>query len=917
MLVTYPDPEDVTVPTAPRVEAEQATLASPPPPPPPVPAEGTPPPPSDAPARRGTSGAHGPPLQPPVSRLPRRPRPPVPVAAWVAGLGALLLLAAAATFLAMQWDVMGATARIAVVGGLTAAAIVGGARLRRPLPVVGSVVFPLGVLLLPIDALGLAIQLGAPGWVRWTAVGLTAVVALPPLAVAGRAPLLGLAALAGVPVAATGLAMVGWPAPALLVAGAGLALLPLADRTAPLGLGPMLRTGSILLPVSAVVAGVAVELLSVLPTGGVPATAAAAGWLAAWPVRGAVAAIVAVTLALRARHGEPRLVALAIGASLLALLHLVLPEATPRAVQLWTPAILWLAVEVVALATAHGTVVGRRLRATAAVGEVIATPVAVLVLALLLDPVMLVGTDGVLAGLVLLAAGAWTVAAVRWHRDGARVPVVLLLVLALWHALAAAGLLGAGREIAAVGALLLAFLPLLPRVLGRRRDASTATMTLDLSATLLLLVAAGGLADQTPHALLVAVVAPLAVLPLLKPVADRGLSAAGGSTAVSAALLVGGVGVLAVAGVGPAGLPRGVAGLVVGVTALAAATATSGVRPVAEVARAVTAVAGLVTVMPAGWLLPMAATSTAGDHGHVAALGLGAGALLPATFLGILLLLDALVDRGAVARTGAVLVLLRAVTVGTLMAGVDVEVGGAALLTLGTAAALTVAVGARSVSRAITLPGGLVAGVAIPVGWVLLGDAAVLRSAALLAAGAVAVAVGLLSRRQALAHTGAALATLGAWSLLSEVDSTALDLWLLPVAVQLALAGAAARRHGELSSWFAYVPPILLVGVPAILERVAGGPGWHGLLAGVLGVGAVVAGGRLGLRGPLVVGAVLVVVVVGVETLTVVVSLPTWAWLTVGGIVLLLAAASIERLGPTPGEAARTLAAGLRDPLRG
>ena len=834
----------------------------------------------------------------------------------MAGLGALLLLAAAATFLAMQWDVMGATSRVAVVGGLTAGAIVGGARLRRSLPVVGSVVFHLGVLLLPIDALGLAIQLEAAGWVRWTAVGLTAVVALPPLAIAGRAPLLGLVALAGVPVAATGLAMAGGPAPALLVAGVGLALLPLAHRRAPAGLGPMLRTGSVLLAVSAVVAGVTVELLSVLPTGGVTATAAAAGWIAAWPVRAVVGAMVAVTLAVRARTGDPRLVAVAIGTSVLALLHLLLPEATPRAVRLWTPAILWLAVEAAALSMARATVGGRRLRVTAAVGEVIATPVAVLVVALLLDPFFVVGTDAVLAGLVLLAAGAWSVAAVRWYRDGAGVPPVLLLVLALWHLLAAAGLLGTPREVAVIGALVLAFLPLLPRVFGRRRDASSATTTLELSATLLLLLAAGGLAGQTAHALLVAVLAPLAVLPLLKLVADRGVHVAGVTTAVSAALLVGGVGVLAAAGVGPAGLPPGVAGLVVGVTALATATAASGCRPVAEVARAVATVAGLMTVLPAGWLLPWAATSTSGAGGQVAALGLGAGGLLPATFLGILLLLDALVDRGGTARTGAVLVLLRAVTVGTLMAGVDVEVVGAALLALGTAAALTVAAGARSVSPSITLPAGAVAVVAIPVGWVLLGDAAILRSAALLAAGAVAMVIGLLSRRHVLAHTGAALATLGTWSLLSEIDSTALDLWLLPVAVQLGLAGAAVRRHGELSSWFAYVPPILLVGVPAVLQRVAGGPGWHGLLAGVLGVVAVVVGGRAGLRGPLVVGAVLVVVVVGVETLTVVVSLPTWAWLTVGGVVLLLAAASIERLGRTPGEAARTLAAGLRDPLR-
>jgi hypothetical protein len=904
------------VSTAPHVAAEQVTLAgSSPPPPPPAPGG----PPTASQGRRAplrSSSAHGPPVPPPTPAPPRRSRPPIPVAAWVAGLGALLLLAAAATFLAMQWDVMGATARIAVVGGLTAAAIVGGARLRRPLPVVGSVVFHLGVLLLPIDALGLTIQLGAPGWVRWTAVGLTAIVALPPLAVAGRAPLLGLAALAGVPVAATGLAMVGWPAPALLVAGAGLALLPLADRPAPTGLAPMLRAGSLLLAVTAVVTGVTLELLSVLPTGGVTATAAAAGWLADWPVRAAVAAVVAVTLTVRARTGDPRLVAVAVGTSVLALLHLVLPEATPRAVRLWTPAMVWLAVEAAALSLPRATVGGRRLRATAAVGEVLAVPVSLLVVGLLVDPSGFPGTDEVLAGLVLLAAGAWSVAAARWRRDDAGVPTVLLVVLALWHVLAAAVLLDVSRADVAIGALGLAFLPLLVRVLGRRRDVPLATRALDLSATLLLLLAAAGLAGQTPTALLVAILAPVAVLPLLRPVADRGLAAAGGITAVAATLLVAGVAVLAEAGAVAAGLPRGVVGLVVGVTALATATAAAGCRPIAEVARAVAIVAGLVTVLPAGWLLPVSATSLSAGDAQVVALGLGAGGLLPAAVLGLLLLLDAAVDRGALARTGAVLVLLRAATVAALVGGAGIEVVGAGLLTLGTVAALTVAVGARSLSPTIAVPGASVAVVAIPAGWVLLGDAAVLRSAALLAAGALAVITGLVWRRHALSHTGAALATLGAWSLLSELDSTALDLWLLPVAVQLVLAGAAARRHGELSSWFAYVPPLLLVGVPAVLERVTGGPGWHGLLAGALGVGAVVVGGQLGLRGPLVVGAVLVVVVVAVETLTVVVSLPTWAWLTVGGVVLLVTAASIERLGRTPGEAARTLAAGLRDPLR-
>ncbi|MGM0618534.1 MAG: SCO7613 C-terminal domain-containing membrane protein [Actinomycetota bacterium] len=841
---------------------------------------------------------------------------PIPVAAWVAGLGALLLLAAAATFLAMQWDLLGATARIAVVGGVTAAAVLGGARLRRPLPIVGSVVFHLGALLLPVDALGLAIQLAAPGWVRWTAVGSTAIVALPVLAVAGRAPLLGLASLVGVPVAATGLAMIGGPPPALAVAAVGLLLVPLVSRPAPVGLVALLRSASVVLPVTAVLVALAVELLATLPTGGVSATAAAAGWLSSWQVRAVVAVVVTLTLGLRARHGDRRLVAVAIATAVLALLHLVLPEATPRAVRLWTPAFVWLAVEAAAAAVGRTATDARRLRRAATVAEVLAAPLALATLALVLGPTSAVDVDRVAGGVLVIAAGAWTVAAVRLQGEGLVSAASLGGVLAAWHLLAATVLLGGAVEVSVLVALGAAFVPGLAGWLGSRHAVANSRQVVDLAAVLLLVLAAGGLAGQSAVALLVAVVAPLAVLPLLSTVAARGMRAAGAPTAIVAGLLIVGVGLLTETGVRVAALPEGIVGLVVGVTALAVTVATAGCRPVAEAGRVLAAVAGLVTVLPAGWLLPPDGVVTAPGARSVEVLGLGPGALLPAALLAVLLLLDAVADRGAVARTGAALVLLRTVSVLVLALGLDVEVVGATLLAIGTVTALGVAVGARSLVRELVVMGAGIAVVAIPVGWVLLGDAAVLRSAALLSAGVAAVLGGLVTARPALAHTGAAIATLGSWSLLSELDSTALDLWLLPVAVQLTLAGAAARRHGEVSSWLAYVPPILLVGVPAVLERLTGGPGWHGVLAGTLGVVGVVTGGRYGLRGPLVVGAGLVVAVVAVETLTVVVSLPTWAWLTVGGIALLAAAASIERLGQTPAEAARRVASGLRDTQR-
>src|SRR6056297_2435922 len=219
-------------------------VAPPIPPPPPGPREAAPPPPGWV-RRPDASGPPPPVVRPPVHGPARPGGRRVSLAAWVAGLGALLLLAAAATFLAVSWEVLGATARIAIVGGLTAAAVVGGHRLRRNLPVVGTVVFHLGALLLPIDALGLVLQLDGPVWARWVAAGATAAVALPILALAGRAPLLAGLSLAGVPVLATGVALAWGPAPAVLVALAGLTLLPLTDRPLPPPLQPRAALGSV------------------------------------------------------------------------------------------------------------------------------------------------------------------------------------------------------------------------------------------------------------------------------------------------------------------------------------------------------------------------------------------------------------------------------------------------------------------------------------------------------------------------------------------------------------------------------------------------------------------------------------------------------------------------------------------------
>jgi hypothetical protein len=149
--------------------------------------------------------------------------------------------------------------------------------------------------------------------------------------------------------------------------------------------------------------------------------------------------------------------------------------------------------------------------------------------------------------------------------------------------------------------------------------------------------------------------------------------------------------------------------------------------------------------------------------------------------------------------------------------------------------------------------------------------------------------------------------TVGIWQLLALAEVRALDVWVLPVAAQLWVAGAVTRRRTGTSSWVTDVPPLLLVTLPALAERVAGGPGWHAVLAGTLAALAVAWGGAARLGGPLFVGTTVLVLVVAVEVLAVVVAVPTWAWLALGGVTLLAAAVAIERAAGSPVTAARRL----------
>ena len=71
-----------------------------------------------------------------------------------------------------------------------------------------------------------------------------------------------------------------------------------------------------------------------------------------------------------------------------------------------------------------------------------------------------------------------------------------------------------------------------------------------------------------------------------------------------------------------------------------------------------------------------------------------------------------------------------------------------------------------------------------------------------------------------------------------------------PVAAHLVVAGWQGRRNRTLSSWTAYGPAVALLGGAALAERLDGGPAWHALVAGAVGVAAVAVGGWRRLAGP-------------------------------------------------------------------
>jgi hypothetical protein len=794
----------------------------------------------------------------------------------VAATGAFLLLAGAAVFVAVKWDRMSENAKLAVVLGLTAAVLVGGRRLRRTLPATGDVLFHLGAFLMPVDLAGIGLSSGMAWRPLLVAEGVLGVTALGGLGLLTDSTVLTWAGILSMGVLAAGVAAVSPVPAAAVLAGAAVAVeltrrssdAPSTDRrpetaaavwAAVAGLAPVLAAAvTLLLPVGR---GTLAEL-------GFTTPGAAA-------IAGGLAAAVLARQAHRRRDVTRAFLALTVLAvaatSSLVTAHL------PSSATAVAMAAAFVVVELAALVLRHDPFWNRPLGVVAELAEIGAYLAAAGTgLVLLTVPAIGVDPSATTATAIALAAMGWLTADLRRYQGTPRPLGLALLRGGCWPP---------------------ATIPLAVSVAGA---VALATGSALATAVALVTTAAALLAARRPGATLVAATfVPWAVVTTMTHPT--------GGTAVGLAGAV----VLALAAVDRARIDHldptaGVLGL------LAIGTALAGVGvAVPDVGLP----AGIVAAVAACWLLSLlldVGHRKLGDMARLALLVPVAASFavapeqaLPATIAAVLLYaVDAVrLDRPEIAL-GAALGVQAVVAHLAVANGLEPGPTGLALCV----GAVVWSGQAAVVDGRWRLPFLVAAGAGLALGLATTAaaDDVAAFSTALLVTGGLGIGAGLATGRSWLAHAGAAACTTGIFGHLALAGVEASEPYVVPVAAQLLAWGWQARRsHPKLSSWLTYAPPVVLLGGTALAERMIGGPGWHALVAGAVGMAAVAAGGWSRTAGPLVTGTALLVTLTVHESLGPLAGVPTWAWLATGGTILLVAGIALERTDTSPVEATR------------
>ena len=184
----------------------------------------------------------------------------------------------------------------------------------------------------------------------------------------------------------------------------------------------------------------------------------------------------------------------------------------------------------------------------------------------------------------------------------------------------------------------------------------------------------------------------------------------------------------------------------------------------------------------------------------------------------------------------------------------------------------------------------------------------VVTSIALAVLGAQIAVVGLTTGRRWAGPAGAAVAvgaTVSLWwttgTNQSVIDAIAPygadggDVAIAAASAALIVGGWLLRRTLAVSSWFAYSPGLGMAGTWLIATQLEAGTDWATFGALAVGTVALAVGGVRRLGAPLVLGTLMLGTTIVVSAGSRLAATPTWVWIAVGGVGLLVIAALIER----------------------
>lgn len=828
-----------------------------------------------------------PPPEPPPPPPPRsQPDPPAPppaetarsAALWLGGTGAFLILVAAAVLVAMRWDDIAAWMKLAGLLVANATVIGAGLRYRDKLPATAAALFHLGAFMVPISAVASTSQAELDWQEALLAASATTIVALTALDRIRPSKALPAVALgAVVPLVGGVAALVGAPGAVLLAAVALVTLQLVPTRGSPISAAALGWAGlAAALAILVAVDDPWIGTAEVVESLGLASTTA--------PVSHLIAGLLAaLAFGIAAHRDDSEGLAIAAIAALVTGVAATLVDIDSSSGSIGLSLVLLaVSVELGAYATARhrpwSAVLGD-LAVLAETGMVIGGLWVVGEAMWAVD--IEVASDRAVALAAFVLAVGWFVAGQRRRVDDCQSIWMALLTGSGWWpatvALAATTVAGAG---AATGS---------PLVAG--------WTSVTVAALLVVTGRAGG--HATAAALTVTAVAVL----------DNAADAAAISAA-AAAVLAGAAAVRA----GATGATR------LGSIALHALSVAHGLVAVIALGDAVDLPRGLAAVLAVvAIVLPTIITERAstdpvrvanGLFGRLvltvmflpAWFGLRVGDLLAAAVLATALIaVDVLRSRDSRLLLPLIVILPATVslagtaaglglgTIGVALAVCAVSVGGLAIAVDRFEISVVALVGAAVLSalvHASTDPGAM--------------------STTLMILGAAGIAVAAVFRSVAGFVGSAAVASVGLWARLDLLEVTWSEPFLAPAAAVLVVLGLVTPPE-RLSSWWTHGAATALLGGAALLERIDGGHGGHGLIAGSVAVVAVALGAQARLIGPLSIGTALIVGVAGHEALAYAASVPTWAWLAGAGTVLLGCAVLVERSATSPIEGGRRL----------